>query len=213
MQSSILLMSFFQKLWFMLDQWDTYLFLRINTVWTNSFVDSIAPWWREANTWIPLYLFLLIFSLQNFKKKAIPWVLFIVITLVLTDQISSSFVKNWIARPRPCRDPFLMNQVRLLLNNCSGGYSFTSSHATNHFGFATFLLLTLKPVMKKWVWIFFVWAATVSYAQVYVGVHYPLDVLCGGLMGCGIGYVTGGIYNKNFGPLANFETESIRNDQ
>lgn len=207
MQSSILLLSIFQKLWFWLDQWDTFLFLKINTVWTNSFLDSVYPWWREANTWIPVYLFLILFSLLNFKQKAIPWILFVVITLVLTDQISSTLIKNWVARPRPCRDPFIMGQVRLLLSNCSGGYSFTSSHATNHFGFAMFIFLTLKPVLKKWGWLFFVWAATISYGQVYVGVHYPLDVICGGVLGCGIGYITASVYNQKIGPLINFETE------
>lgn len=201
MPSSILLLSFFQKFWVWLDQWDTYLFLKINTEWTNPFLDSVYPWWREANAWVPLYLLLLVFAVMNFKKKAIPWILFVVITLVLTDQISSTLVKNWFARPRPCRDPFIMNHVRLLLDACSGGYSFTSSHATNHFGFAMFIFLTLKPVLKKWGWLFFVWAATISYGQVYVGVHYPLDIIGGGFLGCVIGYLTATVYHWRMGSL------------
>lgn len=201
MQSSILLMSFFQKIWALLEQWDTYLFLKINTVWTNSFLDSVFPWWREANAWVPLYLFLLVFVLMNFKKKALLWLLFVVITLVLTDQISSNLIKNWVARSRPCRDPFLMEHVRLILNNCSGGYSFPSSHATNHFGFAMFTFITLKPILKKWGWLFFVWAATICYGQVYVGVHFPVDVLCGSVLGCAIGYLTATVYTKKNGPL------------
>jgi membrane-associated phospholipid phosphatase len=201
MPALILLASFFEKVLTWIDGWDTWLFLKINTEWTNSFLDSIYPWYREANAWVPLYLFLVVFSIQNFKKKALPWILFTIVTLTLTDQISSHLLKPLIERPRPCRDEFLMSQVRLILNNCSGGYSFPSSHATNHFGFAMFVFLTLRPVAKKWRYLFFVWAVTICYGQVYVGVHYPVDVLCGGILGCGIGWVTGWFYNRKIGPL------------
>jgi undecaprenyl-diphosphatase len=205
MPTPVLLVSFFQKLWLLINQWDTWLFLKINTVWTSPFLDSVFPWWREANAWIPLYLFLLVFAVMNFKKKALPWILFVVITLILTDQLSSSYIKNWFARPRPCRDEFLMSHVRLLLNNCSGTYSFTSSHAVNHFGFAIYLFVTLRTVFKKWRYLFLVWAATICYAQVYVGIHYPLDVFCGALLGCGIGYLTATIFHKRTGLLC-FDT-------
>jgi len=195
-------LSFFQKLWFTIQEWDTWLFLKINTQWTNSFLDSVFPWWREANAWVPLYLFLVVFALMNFKKKALPWILFIAVTLTLTDQISAHLLKNIFERVRPCRDDVLMSQVRLIVNNCSGGYSFPSSHATNHFGFAMFLFITLQPViLKKWRWLFFVWAATICYGQVYVGVHYPVDVLCGTVLGCMIGYLTGWVYNNKVGPV------------
>src|ERR1700733_8663800 len=104
MSSQVLLLSLFQKIWVWIDQCDHWLFLKINSEWTNSFSDSIFPWWREANTWVPLYLFFIVFSLMNYKKRAIPWILFVVITLTITDQLSSTLIKNWIARPRPCRD-------------------------------------------------------------------------------------------------------------
>jgi len=198
----ILSISFFQKLWAWLDHWDSWLFLKINTAWTNSLLDSVYPWWREANTWIPLYLFLLIFGIMNFKKKVIPWLLFVAITLMLSDQISSTFIKNWVARPRPCREEALIGKARLLLDNCSGTFSFPSSHAANHFAFATFLFITLQPVFKKWNYLFFVWAATVAYGQVYVGIHYPLDVIVGGILGCGIGYLTGSLFIKKIGSLS-----------
>jgi membrane-associated phospholipid phosphatase len=201
MPTPVLLVSFFQRLWTWLSELDTWLFLKINTVWTSPFFDSVLPWWREANTWAPLYLFLVIFGLLNFKKTVLPWILFAVVTVTITDQLSSTLIKNWVARPRPCRDEFLAGQVRLLLSNCSGTYSFTSSHAANHFGFAMFIVLTLRPVLKKWGWLFFAWAASVAYAQVYVGIHYPLDVICGGMLGCAAGYLTGSFFNKKIGPI------------
>jgi len=199
MFTPILLTGFFENIWEWLRYADTQLFLKINTEWTNPLLDSIYPWYREANAWVPLYLFLIVFAIMNFKEKALPWILFAVLTATLTDQLSSSFIKNLVERPRPCREELLMGQVRLILNNCSGGYSFPSSHATNHFGFAMFLFLTLRPIMKKWGYVFFIWAATIAYGQVYVGVHYPLDVLAGTLLGCLIGYFTGTYFNKRIG--------------
>lgn len=199
MSTPILLTGFFENAWEWLRYADTQLFLKINTEWTNPVLDSIYPWYREANAWVPLYLFLIVFAIMNFKEKALPWILFAVLTATATDQISSSFIKKLLERPRPCREELLMGQVRLILNNCSGGYSFPSSHATNHFGFAMFLFLTLRPIMKKWGYVFFIWAATIAYGQVYVGVHYPLDILGGTLLGCLIGYLTATYFNKRIG--------------
>ncbi|MDB5211536.1 MAG: phosphatase family protein, partial [Sediminibacterium sp.] len=158
MPSAVLLLSFFQKLWISIAEWDSWLFLKINTQWTNGFLDNIFPWWREANTWVPLYLFLIVFVLLNFKKKAWPWILFAIVTVTLTDQVSSHLLKNLFERVRPCRDESFMSQVRLIVDNCSGGYSFPSSHATNHLGFAVFIFLTLGSVIKKWKWVFIAWA-------------------------------------------------------
>jgi undecaprenyl-diphosphatase len=201
MSGMILLDSFLRPFWEWLNQWDTYLFLKINNDWTLPVLDNIYPWFREANAWVPLYLFLILFMVLNFKKQALNFILFVVLTLVLTDQISSNLIKNMVGRLRPCSDPDLAGHVRLLLDNCSGGYSFTSSHATNHFGFAMFVFILFKPLIKKWGRWLFVWAAAISYGQVYVGVHYPLDVLSGALLGCLIGFLTSRLYLQRFGPL------------
>ena len=179
--------------------WDTQLFYNINTVWTNSFLDHNFPWWRDSTTWYPVYLFLLVFILMNFGWRAWTWILFIAINVTLTDQFSSSVVKHWIARPRPCQDPEMIGYVRMLLNHCSGGLSFPSSHATNHFGAAVFIYCTLKKYLGNWGYLFFLWAASICYAQVYVGVHYPTDVLGGAIIGSIIGYIVALIYNKKIG--------------
>lgn len=197
----VLMNGFLQQLWQWLNTWDTALFLQLNTVFTNPIFDKILPLWRNPNTWVPLYVFLILFSVMNFKSKSFFWILGAVLTLVLTDQISSSFFKPFFERPRPCNDPILMSHVRLLLDHCSGGYSFTSSHATNHFGFAVYVFITLKGVFKKWSYLFLIWAATVSYAQVYVGVHYPLDIISGAIIGSVIGYATAQIFIRKVGPL------------
>lgn len=201
MAVSLLTISFWGKLWAWLNYADTWLLLKINMVWTNSLLDNIFPWWREAGTWIPLYLFLLVFGLLNFKQKLLPWLLGAAITITISDQVSSKLIKNWVARPRPCQEGYLAGHIRLLLDSCGSGFSFTSSHATNHFALAFFFFLTMKPFFRKGSYLFFVWAATIAYGQVYVGVHYPLDVICGSLIGAGIGWITGKIFNRRLGLL------------
>ncbi|MEO6731701.1 MAG: phosphatase PAP2 family protein [Ferruginibacter sp.] len=187
-----------------LQDWDRWLFTKINHDWTNSFLDAVFPIWREAITWFPLYLFLLLFVLMNFGKKAWPWIIALLVTVVLTDQISSHVVKPLVNRQRPCHDLLLADHIRLLLKYCSNSGSFTSSHATNHFGVAVFIYYTLKPYFKKWIYAWFFWAATVSYGQVYIGIHYPVDVICGAVLGSTIGYFTSLLFNKRYS-LATFE--------
>ncbi len=179
-----------------LQNWDRWLFTKINHDWTNSFLDYIFPLWREAITWVPLYIFLLVFVFINFGKKAWPWVAGLLVTVLLTDQISSHIIKPYVDRMRPCHDIYLADNIRLLLRYCSDSRSFTSSHATNHFGVTFFIYFTMKPYFKKWGYLFFAWAATISYGQVYIGVHYPLDVICGALLGSSIGYFIAAFFNK-----------------
>lgn len=175
---------------------DQSCFVWFNQKATNPFFDAVMPLMRESTFWIPLYLFLIIFVFVNFGKKGWVWLLFAVLTVLLTDQISSGLIKKWVQRPRPCFDPNFYSQVRMLLDHCSGGYSFTSSHATNHFGIATFLFTTLGSYFGNWKYLLFIWASLICYAQVYVGVHYPLDVIMGALLGYIIGTIVSKAYQK-----------------
>lgn len=201
MLNMVLMNGFLLQFWQWLNAWDTALFLQVNSKFTNPVFDQILPIWRNANTWVPLYLFLIVFSVVNFSRKSLFWIFGAVVTLVLTDQISSSVFKPFFERPRPCNDPILMSHVRLLIDHCSGGYSFTSSHATNHFGFAVYVFVTLRSLFNKWSSLFLIWAASVGYAQVYVGVHYPLDILCGAMIGASIGYATSQIFIRRAGQI------------
>ena len=185
--------SFFESL----QSIDQSLFVYINRVATHPILDTLMPFFRESTFWIPFYLFLIVFVFVNFGKNGWVWLLFAFITVLLTDQFSSSIIKNWVQRPRPCADPLFSGQVRLLLDHCSGGYSFTSSHATNHFGVATFLFVTLGRFFGNWKYLLFFWAALICYAQVYVGVHYPFDVIFGALLGFMIGHFVCWAYQKS----------------
>lgn len=183
-------------------QADKKLFAIINQQLTHPMLDAVAPWWRESITWTPLYLFLILFAAINCKKSSIPWIAMALITILLSDQISSSVVKPLFGRLRPCNDPEWGGAVRLLLDGCGAGYSFTSSHAANHFALAIYLSKTLQSFFPRWLTtVLLLWAASVAYAQMYVGVHYPLDVLGGAALGAGIGLFTSHFFNKKLGGL------------
>lgn len=179
--------------------YDRYLFRIINHQWSNSFFDWLMPFMRNAEMWYPLYLFLLLFVGINFKRTGWIWALFAIGTIFLCDFTSSSVIKQHIIRLRPCNEPSIAGWVHVLVGYRPQSSSFTSSHAATHFGMAMFFFLTLKPHFKKWPLFFFAWAACVAFAQVYVGVHYPLDVLCGGLIGILIGYLSAKSFNKSYG--------------
>ncbi len=161
---------------------DHWLFSKINSEWHNTFFDNILPFLRQSYLWIPFYFFLLVFAPLNFKKRGWLWSLFFIITASLSDYISSRLVKGTILRLRPCQNPDLVDALRLLVNHCPGNSSFTSSHATNHFAVAMFIYTTFKKDVSKWWGLLFVWGFLISYTQVYVGVHFPFDVICGAVV-------------------------------
>ncbi len=168
-------------------QYDQWLFQLLNGEWHNALFDAIIPYWRSKYIWVPIYIFLLSFLYINFGKRGLVMIAFAVATVSVADFTSSKIVKPLVERVRPCNDTSLAFEVRELVK-CGGGYSFTSSHATNHFAMATFLSLVLGFLRKKWISrALFLWAATIAYGQVYVGVHYPLDVIAGAALGSIIG--------------------------
>lgn len=192
--------------WKKLVEWDQSLFIKINSDWTNPFFDIVMPFLRNSLSWAPLYLFILIFVLINFKLKGLWWAVFFLSTVALTDMTGTYVFKHGFERLRPCNDPDFYMHVRLLLKQCGGGYSFTSNHAANHIGMATFFFITFRHMLKTWARIALVWAVAICYAQVYVGIHYPLDVLAGALIGLAFGITTASLFNKRFG-LAIFDNQ------
>lgn len=176
-------------------QLDQYWFELVNQAWHTDFLDAIMPYWRDKKFWIPLYAGLIVWTGIVFKQKAIWFVLGVVLCVGVADTVSSKILKPSIQRLRPCNDPDLKASVQLLVR-CGSGYSFTSSHATNHFAIALFIMLTLGAVYPAIRLPFLFWAASIAFGQVYVGVHYPLDVLGGSLLGAIIGTVIALIFNK-----------------
>lgn len=176
--------------------WDTELFLWINQAWSHPILDVILPLFREKLFWAPLYVFVLAFMAFNLPLKKFGIVCAMVVTtIIISDGVSSSFMKPMVARDRPCQNIELKDDV-VLRARCGAGKSFTSSHATNHFALAS-LLFFICGARCRFRWLWFLWASVISISQVYVGVHYPLDILGGSalgfLIGCGV-FAAGNIW-------------------
>ncbi len=177
---------------------DYWLMLKINRDWQSPVFDHVSLFIREASFWVPVYVFLFLFIILNFGKQGFWWVLALIGLIALADSLSSHVIKELLYRPRPCRDEIMAHKIRFLAKTCGLNGSFTSSHATNHFAIATFLYHTLKRSTSLWGVGFF-WAGIISYAQVYVGVHYPLDVIGGAILGSVLGYFTASLFNNQIG--------------
>ncbi len=167
-------------------QMDQQFFILINNGLANPFFDWICPWIREQKVWYPLYAVFAFMLVQQYRKDS--WKLFLAIGLLVicTDQFSANLVKNTFMRIRPCAEPALAGITRHLIASCNG-YSFISGHATNHFALAIFFAYCFRQL--KWLLpVLLFWALAISFSQVYVGVHYPLDVIVGGLCGVLFGF-------------------------
>ncbi|HPD65780.1 MAG TPA: phosphatase PAP2 family protein [Bacteroidia bacterium] len=163
-------------------QLDHRIFFLINRIWTNSFFDTFLPLFRDKFFWLPLYVFIFSFLIVNYRKQGWLIILFLIITVTLSDQFSSHLIKPLVHRLRPCKDPFFTEYVRTIVG-CKPGFSFPSSHAANHFSVAFFLGLFF---FRQARWVLpagLVWAAIISYSQIYIGVHYPSDIIAGCFLG------------------------------
>jgi membrane-associated phospholipid phosphatase len=160
-----------------LTQLDQTIFFFINGTLANPVTDLIMP--IITSDWVLriLYAVIVIMLLIKGDRKLRWLVLFSIVTLALTDQISSMYLKEWIARPRPCHT-IPVSQIHLLVN-CGSGKSMPSSHAANCFGQALLFGLVYRRV---W-WELIIFASLVALSRVFVGVHYPGDVLVGALVG------------------------------
>ena len=122
-------------------------------------------------------------------------ILGILITFAMGDLIASKIIKPSVQRIRPCNEVNLANDV-IKRVPCGSGYSFPSAHATNHFAIALFLIGVFYRKWKPILPFGLVWAASIAFAQVYVGVHYPIDIFIGALLGTTIGLITSTVYKK-----------------
>jgi undecaprenyl-diphosphatase len=174
-------------------QLDRHLFYFINHDLANPFFDWIMPWLRNAKSWIPLYLFIIAFCIWKFKKQGVLIIILLALSAGFADKTSAGLVKPIVHRLRPCRDP-IVSKTDIARIDCGTGYSFPSTHATDHFAMAFFLILLFY---KKWRWIW-LWGilCMISFAQVYVGVHYPIDVFCGAIYGIFVGWLFAMLYKK-----------------
>jgi len=171
----------------MTEQLDQQLFLFLNSA-NSPFWDKIMVYLSMKIVWAPLYIAILIFLGIKYKGRFWIMLLFIILAVTLADQISV-LIKNAVDRPRPCHESSLQGLVHVVNGVCGGLYGFVSSHASNSFNVA---FLSLMFIKRKWYTVFIIaWASIVSYSRIYLGVHYPGDVLCGAILGALIGW---GVY-------------------
>jgi undecaprenyl-diphosphatase len=180
-----------------LESLDFQLWYYLHAVWRSSFLDAVMPYVRNQFTWAPLYLFLLVFMPYNFGRRGWIWLLGFVLCFAVGDPVSGTFLKSLVQRVRPCNDPRFADMLHLIVPR-SSGWSFPSSHATNHFALGTYAAVTFHGRLR-WLWpIPMVWALAVGYAQVYVGVHFPFDVVAGSVLGVVIGLLVALLYNRRW---------------
>jgi undecaprenyl-diphosphatase len=163
---------------------DCWLFHFINVTLVNGLFDVVMPTLTDLNkTWIGRVAAGLIWLALLWKggRKGRIAAIFLIPLIFMSDQLSSSVIKKLIARPRPCHivDGHVVVQNIRLLVDCGGGFSFPSSHAANNFAAAAYFSYFYRTL----TWIFVLFAGAVAFSRVYVGVHYPSDVLGGALIG------------------------------
>lgn len=164
---------------------DQQLFLFLNGI-HNSFFDTVVWWYSNKYTWFPFYGLLIIYLIWKDKKKGAFAVLALIVLVTLSDQGSVHLFKNLFQRYRPCHNFDLQEFVHIVNNKCGGKFGFVSSHASNSFALAAFTIGYFKN--KTFTWIILIWAALMAYSRIYLGVHYPADVVCGGIFGGLLGY-------------------------
>lgn len=169
-------------------QYDTDLFFYLNSLGSETW----DPFWMAYTTkitWFPFYALLLYLIFRHIgKKPMLVTALVVTLMILFTDQVTNLF-KSGLHRLRPCHVAELIDRgMRVVRDGCGGQYGFFSGHASNSMAVAVFVGLMLKKRFKYIQSILFVWSLLMAYSRVYVGVHYPLDILCGMIFGALSGY-------------------------
>lgn len=176
-------------------QLDRRLFHFVNSDLTNPFFDWLCPIVRNPVVWAPLYVFIFVFCIYKYRKAGFYIVALLGLTFALADRGSAGLIKPMVQRIRPCHEPAIAGTV-IVRVPCGSGFSFPSSHASNHFALACFFSLVFFT-RYRWIWWAAIpWAFIVSFSQVYVGVHYPFDVTFGAMYGLLVGYMIYLLFKK-----------------
>ncbi|MBI9037032.1 MAG: phosphatase PAP2 family protein [Bacteroidales bacterium] len=169
--------------------WDNDVFLFLNGL-HNSFFDFLMYWISNKYIWIPLYAFFLFLIIKKYKWKSLMVFGFIILLILLSDQISV-FIKESVQRFRPTHQENISALVHTVKNYKGGDFGFLSSHASNSFALAIFLIVLFGKQIKYFTPLIIFWAALVAYSRIYLGVHYPGDVIAGALLGSILGLILG----------------------
>lgn len=179
---------------------DKETFIYLNSLGSSTF-DNFWMLISDKKSSIPLYIFLIYFLKKNLNSNHfINSVIFIGLLILFTDQISG-FFKDYYERLRPCHDQLIISKIRIVKESCGGFYSFFSSHASNSFALASFFYFLMSK-KNRYIKLLFVWALIVSYSRIYIGVHFPLDIICGTFFGLFSGYLFSWVLNKKYNVIS-----------
>ncbi len=169
--------------------WDKALFLFLNGM-HSGFWDAVMAAVSNKYNWIPLYLLFIYWIIRFYGRDSVWIILSLIVLVAVSDLISVHAFKNVFMRLRPCHDPELAGLVHTVNGKCGGQYGFYSGHATNHFAVAVFLAFIFRGRIRYFTPLILVWAALIGYSRIYLGVHFPLDVLAGAAAGSLLAYGT-----------------------
>jgi undecaprenyl-diphosphatase len=166
---------------------DREIFIHLNG-YHSPYLDQAMYVLSNTWSWLPLYGLIVFWVWKKYSIDSWVFLIGLGLTIVLADQITSSLMKPYFLRLRPSHEPLLVNMVHTVNDYIGGKYGFASSHAADTFGAAVFLFLALRD-SQKYVWLLFFWAGFVAYTRIYLGVHYPGDILIGALVGALCGWL------------------------
>jgi undecaprenyl-diphosphatase len=171
---------------------DQELFLWLNGLHAP-WADTLMFWITYKVTWIPMYAVLVMITARATGRQSIAILVTVIAAVVLADQVTSGLMKPYFARFRPCHEPLLAGLVHEV-GNCGGSFGFASSHASTSFALATVWFVLLKNKVKH-MWLLLLWPCLYSYSRVYVGVHYPGDIMVGAMVGVTAGLICIRLHN------------------
>ncbi len=175
---------------------DHSLFLWIQANLRCSILDTIFPIWRSMFFWIPLYIFIVSYILVKLPFRiATTYVVLVFLVFLITDTLSAKIIKPQVQRNRPCIDVSISPFIKKIIN-CGSGYSFPSSHASNHMGLSVILILLFNNWKFSIKLGLIIWALSIGIAQIYVGLHYPFDVFAGFVIGFLVAEISYLIFKK-----------------
>lgn len=166
---------------------DQAAFLAVNGA-HSEVADVLMTVVSDLRIWFPLYVLFLVLIKLRWNWRGL-WIALPLIALMVacSDSGSVMLFKNTVQRLRPCHEPLLAGLVHLVPEGCGGRFGFVSSHAANHFAIAALMIGMLQRRPRWTVVALLAWAGLIAYSRVYLGVHYPADVLVGGLYGFAVG--------------------------